>query len=141
MTATSPLYAITQRLNLTPVAELPQITSFLASSIYNSSGVLSRPQDSRNGRGNEGDDDAILVHKLKTRLSSLLQDQSPHARWTAVILIKAAVEAGGWEILHGTASWLRGILSILGVRASRSSALKSSLSFCTVSSSNFSLRF
>ncbi|KAL9624625.1 MAG: hypothetical protein Q9160_001290 [Pyrenula sp. 1 TL-2023] len=114
MPPVSSLYALTQRLVLTPAAELPQITKFLLSLVYSSSAVLSRPLGPENAKGDH--EFSVLIHKLKTRLSSLLQDQDPRARWAAVILIKATVEAGGWEILNGCASWLRGIITILGVR-------------------------
>lgn len=32
-----------------------------------------------------------------------------------MVLIKAVVEVGGWEILQGAESWVRGLLSLFGV--------------------------
>ena len=112
MARISPLFAVTQRLVLTPTNDLPAIAGFLASAIGNCSSVLSRPQN----RGcKDSDDEDLLIHKLKTRISSLLQDQSPQGRWTGVILFKATIEAGGWETLNGSSTWIRNILTILGV--------------------------
>ncbi len=34
----------------------------------------------------------------------------------AVVLIKAVVEVGGWEVLQGSEPWVRGLLAVLGVR-------------------------
>lgn len=35
-----------------------------------------------------------------------------------MVLIKAVVEVGGWEVLRGSESWVRGLLSMLVVRES-----------------------
>ncbi|KAF7597365.1 hypothetical protein BBP40_006306 [Aspergillus hancockii] len=48
-----------------------------------------------------------------TRLASLLQDRSPEGRWTAVVLVKAVMEAGQWEILRGCEPLVRGLIAIL----------------------------
>lgn len=61
-----------------------------------------------------------LVHKLRTQISSLLQDKSIQGRWSAVVLVKATVETAvrqdaGWEYLQASAPWVRGLLAILGV--------------------------
>ncbi|MCJ1380682.1 hypothetical protein MMC17_003790 [Xylographa soralifera] len=43
----------------------------------------------------------------------MLQDKSVEARWSAVVLIKATVEAGGWSVLQNCGAWTRGLLAIL----------------------------
>lgn len=58
----------------------------------------------------------MLVHKLKSQLSALLQEKAVEARWAAAVLIKASVEVGGWEVLRGSGAWVRGLLGLLGVR-------------------------
>lgn len=58
---------------------------------------------------------AIQVHKLKTRLNSLLQDRKYECRWTAVVLVKAYVEAGQWEALRGCEPLVRSMIGILKV--------------------------
>ena len=56
---------------------------------------------------------ALQIHKLKTRISSLLQDRAPEGRYTAVVLIKAIVEVDGRPVLSGCEPWVRGLLSLL----------------------------
>ncbi|KXG49749.1 Armadillo-like helical [Penicillium griseofulvum] len=105
------LRAITHRLTTTPVEQLPQIASFLATSLSDCAELLSTPQTQKSGKSDS--DNAVQIHKLKTRLASLLQDRSVEGRWTAVILVKATVEAGQWEILRGYEPIVRSLISIL----------------------------
>ena len=58
---------------------------------------------------------SVPVHKLKTQISSLLNGKSPEGRFAAVVLVKGAVEVGGWEVLQTSEPWVRGLLSILVV--------------------------
>jgi pre-rRNA-processing protein RIX1 len=111
--ATPSLRAITHRLTTTPINELPHVASFLATSLSDCSEILAAPQSQKNGSSEAGD--ALQVYKLKTRLTSLLQDRSFEGRWTAVVLVKATVEAGQWEILRECEPWVRGLLGILSV--------------------------
>ncbi|KAJ6146828.1 hypothetical protein N7497_008810 [Penicillium chrysogenum] len=105
------LRAITHRLTTTPVEQLPSIASFLATSLTDCAELLSTPQTQKSGKSDS--DNAVQIHKLKTRLASLLQDRSVEGRWTAVILVKATVEAGQWEILRGYEPIVRSLISIL----------------------------
>lgn len=105
------LRVITQRLAFTPAWQLPNIVVHLASSLTTCKAILAT-SDSRHQR-NDGSDAAILVHKFKTQLSALLQDKNPEARWGAIVLIKATVETGGWEVQRGCGAWVRGLISIL----------------------------
>ena len=101
------------RLSSTPVTELPRLTPILLQHVLRCQGALSSPA------GGVGKSDAsaasVLVHKLKTHLTTLLNGRSAEGRFTAVVLIKAVVEVGGWEILRGSEPWVRGLLSVLGV--------------------------
>jgi pre-rRNA-processing protein RIX1 len=108
------LRAVNHRLTSLPVQQLPAIAASLAASISECGELLSAPQSQRMGRTDS--DHAVQVHKLVTRLSSLLQDRSFEGRWTAVVLIKAVVEAGQWEILRGSEPFVRGLMGILNVR-------------------------
>lgn len=63
----------------------------------------------------DASDSSVLVHKLKTQVSTLLMGRSAEGRFASVILIKAIVDVGGWEVLRGAEPWVRGLLSILGV--------------------------
>ena len=109
------LRPITYRLNSTPVEELPRIACVLASSISTCGQAL---QTNPTYAATQNNDNVVLVHKLKTRISSLLQERSLEGRFTAVVLVKAVVEAGGREILSSSESWVRSLLAILGKRDS-----------------------
>lgn len=109
----TPLRVVTQRLASTTSQQLPHIVPLLAATVARCRESFSFPEtdvESRNGSEN-----ALLVHKFKTQISSLLQDKTPEARYAAVVLIKAAVKAGGWNVLQGAGMWVRGLLSVLGV--------------------------
>src|SRR5437762_3435641 len=106
------LRPITQRLTSTPVRELPHIAFFLASSIASCGQALQMASSQAIGQSNGN---VALVHKLKTRISALLQERAPEGRFAAVVLIKAIVEAGGREVLSSSSeAWVRGLLSALG---------------------------
>ncbi|KAH8702531.1 rRNA processing/ribosome biogenesis-domain-containing protein [Talaromyces proteolyticus] len=105
------LRAITHRLTTTPTQELPHVVSYLAVSIGNCSDVIASAQTKK--AANVDESDSLQVNKLKTRLTSLLQDRSFEGRWAGVVLVKATIEAGQWEILHDCGPWVRGLLSIL----------------------------
>lgn len=112
MSATT-LRAVTHRLTTTPVDQLPSIASFLATSLGDCAELLSAPQNQKPDKSVS--ENALQVHKLKTRLASLLQDRSVEGRWTAVILVKATVEAGQWEVLRGYEPIVRSLVAILAV--------------------------
>jgi pre-rRNA-processing protein RIX1 len=111
--AATVLRAVTHRLTTTPVDQLPSIASFLATSLSDCGELLSAPQTQKPGKSDS--ENAVQVHKLKTRLASLLQDRSVEGRWTAVVLVKATVEAGQWEILRGYEPIVRSLIGILAV--------------------------
>ncbi|KAL3465819.1 rRNA processing/ribosome biogenesis-domain-containing protein [Aspergillus heterothallicus] len=105
------LRAVNHRLTSLPVQRLPAIAAALASSISECGELLSAPQSQKSGKTDS--DQAVQAHKLVTRLSSLLQDRTFEGRWTAVVLVKALVEAGQWEILRGSEPFVRGLMGIL----------------------------
>ncbi|KAK6496030.1 hypothetical protein TWF481_002057 [Arthrobotrys musiformis] len=53
-----------------------------------------------------------LLHKIKTRISSLLQSRTPQARWAGICLVKAGVEASP-TFLQGVGLWMPMLLRIL----------------------------
>ncbi|KAJ4366803.1 hypothetical protein N0V83_007328 [Neocucurbitaria cava] len=53
------------------------------------------------------------MHKYRTLLSTLLQDRTVQGRWSAIVLIKATIEVGGWETLQKCLPWVRGLLGFL----------------------------
>lgn len=104
------LRVTTQRLTATPAWQLPHVAPYLADSIISCEGVLTILEN----QGKDESESAVLAHKLKTQISSLLQDKNPQSRWAAIILVKAIIEFGGWNTLHGCGAWVRGLLGILG---------------------------
>ena len=100
------LRAVTQRLVTTATEDLPRVASFIASSLSNCSAAL-------NGEAVKPSDVSVPLHKLRTRLSSLLQDRTSAGRSTAAIIIKSLAEASRptesaiWE------SWARGLIGCL----------------------------
>ena len=107
------LRVVTQRLSSTPVKQLPHITPYLATIIAQHGRALATL--SKHGKFASETEYAVTVHKLKTQLSALLQDKNPEARFAAVILIRSTVETGGWNVLQGVGTWVRGLIGILGV--------------------------
>ncbi|KAL5003160.1 rRNA processing/ribosome biogenesis-domain-containing protein [Aspergillus recurvatus] len=105
------LRAVNHRLTTLPVQKLPAIAASLAASITECGELLSAPQSQKAGKSDS--DHSVQVHKLITRVLSLLQDRSFEGRWAAVVLVKALVEAGQWEIIRGSEPFVRGLMSIL----------------------------
>ena len=116
------LRVVTQRLSSTPVKQLPNVAPYLANNIAQHGTALAIP--TKEGQVSGDAETTMIVHKLKTQLSALLQDKHSEARYAAVILIKATVEVGDWNILQGIGAWLRGLIGILGVRQSSGCTLK-----------------
>jgi len=110
----TPLRVVTQRLSSTPAKHMARVAPSLAASIMDCKEILS--SSTNHGHGKDASETAVLVHKLKSQLSVLLQEKVVEARWAAVVLIKASVEVGGWEVLRGSGAWVRGLLGLLGVR-------------------------
>jgi len=55
----------------------------------------------------------VAVHKFRTLITTLLQDRTVQGRWSAIVLVKATVEVGGWETLQKSLPWVRGLLGFL----------------------------
>ncbi len=106
------LRALTFRISSTPTAQLPQHVPAIAAALANCRTLLStaQPSASKNSTSSEA---SVALHKYRTLLSSLLQDRTVQGRWSAIVLIKATVEAGGWETLQKCLPWVRGLLGIL----------------------------
>ncbi|KAL8926722.1 MAG: hypothetical protein Q9208_002796 [Pyrenodesmia sp. 3 TL-2023] len=107
-----PLRSVTQRLSATAKADLPHVVPFLATTI-SSCGAILAETDSQ-GRKKSDSEAAIVVHKLKTQISTLLQHGSKEARWAAVVLVKATVEAGERNVVQASGNWVRAMLGFLG---------------------------
>ncbi|KAL1614958.1 hypothetical protein SLS56_011965 [Neofusicoccum ribis] len=108
--AASTLRAVTYRLSSVPARQLPALVPHVAATLPACKPVLAAPQ---HPSGKDASETAVLVHKLRTQISTLLQDRSAEGRWSGVVLCKSAVELGGWEMLQKCGPWVRGLLGIL----------------------------
>lgn len=104
----SHLRATVYRLQSTPTQQLPHIAQKVAAQLWNCSSILSTSQTTKTG--NEASN---LVQRLRTSISSLLQDRNIYGRWSGVVLVKAAIEAGGLEVLSKSTGWVKTLLAIL----------------------------
>ncbi|KAH8645595.1 rRNA processing/ribosome biogenesis-domain-containing protein [Tricladium varicosporioides] len=100
------------QLSSTPSVELPRLIPTLLRHVSRCEGPLSHPT-SNTGKV-DGSASVVLVHRLKTQLTTLLNGKSSEGRFTAAALIKRVVEVGGWEVLRGAEAWTRGLLALLG---------------------------
>lgn len=107
----APLRLINNRLSSTPTWQLPQVVPSLATTLAACGPVFSRMDEPT---AKDGSDESMLVHRIKTRISTLLQDKDPKARWAALVLVKATIEAGGLAVLRGSSAWIRRMIDILG---------------------------
>ncbi|KAH8727718.1 rRNA processing/ribosome biogenesis-domain-containing protein [Phaeosphaeriaceae sp. PMI808] len=104
------LRALTFRVSSTTTSQLPKHVPAIVASLANCKTLLSLPQASAAKSSSES---SVAVHKYRTLLSTLLQDRTVHGRWSAIVLIKATIEIGGWETLQKCLPWVRGLLGIL----------------------------
>lgn len=113
-TITSLLTSDTLPVHIPVIVSLLYSSSVLEScnSLANASGTNAQKRKS----AGTGEDAGVLLHKYKTRISSLLQSKTPQARWSGVALVKASVESS-FECLatHG-GGWVRLLVPLLAVR-------------------------
>lgn len=108
-TSVSLLRAASFRISNASKAELPQVAALTAQSLLSCKDIFTHPD-----LANQKDSDAALaLHRFNTQITTLLGDRHVEGRWAAVVLIKAAIEAGGWETLKKSIAWVRGLLILL----------------------------
>ena len=103
------LKQLTFRISSTPVHQLPRVAAQVSVSLWQCRDLLSSTAPS----SKQNSDDGVTVHRFKTQLSTLLQDRTIEGRWSAVVLIKATVEAGGLEVLSKSSPWVKTLLGYL----------------------------
>lgn len=113
MSVPAELRVLCNQLSSTPVAQLPQITPLLLRNVLRCRAPLSAP--SGNAAKADASETSVLVHKLKTHVSTLLNGKSIEGKFVAVVLIKGLVDVGGWEVLRTAEPWVRGLLAIVTV--------------------------
>ncbi|KAL6833998.1 rRNA processing/ribosome biogenesis domain-containing protein [Trichoderma sp. SZMC 28015] len=109
--ASTDLRVLTRKLTSIPPAQLPHSLPSLIRHVLRCRDALSAPQDPK-AKG-DASQTSMLVHKLKTSITTHLNGRSREGRFAAIGLIKAAVDVGGWETLRGSEAWVRGLLSIV----------------------------
>ncbi|KAL6696116.1 rRNA processing/ribosome biogenesis domain-containing protein [Trichoderma pleuroticola] len=109
--ASTDLRVLTRKLTSIPPAQLPHSLPSLIRHVLRCRDALSAPQDPK-AKG-DASQTSMLVHKLKTSITTHLNGRSREGRFAAIGLIKAAVDVGGWETLRGSEVWVRGLLSIV----------------------------
>ncbi|KAF3769596.1 hypothetical protein M406DRAFT_22037, partial [Cryphonectria parasitica EP155] len=106
------LQVLCRRLASTDPDALPALCPNLISHIHRCRGVLSLVVDQK--LKDSAPEHSVLVHKLKTQLTTLLKNgRSQSSRFSAAILIKAVVDVGGYECLRTSGPWVQGLLSII----------------------------
>lgn len=98
--------AIVNRFNITPVEDLPRVAAFLASSLA-ACPLEIYFSDAKSNTA------SVTTHKLKTRISALLQDRSQAGRLSAAIFIKTIIETAGSNLLSGSEPWARALVNCL----------------------------
>ncbi|KAK3296080.1 rRNA processing/ribosome biogenesis-domain-containing protein [Chaetomium fimeti] len=112
MAAPPDLKVLCRRLASTPVDDLPRLCPLLVNHVLRCGGPLSAPQDANKAK-DKSSETPMLVHKLRTHITTLLNGKSPAGRFAAVCLIKAVIDVGGWESLRASDPWLRGLIGVL----------------------------
>ncbi|ETS83453.1 hypothetical protein PFICI_05329 [Pestalotiopsis fici W106-1] len=108
------LRSICRRLTTAKTEQLPSLLPSLLKDLQRCQQPLSEPQDAKTTSSSS--EAAVLVHKLRTHIGTLLNGRSLEGRFTAVALIKTYIEVGGWETLRVSEPWVRGLVSILQKR-------------------------
>lgn len=109
------LRVLCRRLGSTAPDDLPRLCPILVNHVLRCGAVLSAPHEVK---AKDTDSEvAVHVHKLKKQIHTLLTGRSNNGRFTAVVLIKALVDVGGWECLRLSQPWVQGLLSIIQVRS------------------------
>lgn len=107
------LKVLCRKLASIPPAQLPTAIPSLSKHIIRCRDVLSSPQDPKTK--DDRAQSAQLVHAMRTSVTSLLNGRSCEGRFAAIGLVKAIIDVGGWEMLHTSDTWVRGLLSIVQV--------------------------
>lgn len=105
------LRVLCRKLSTIPPQQLPHSLPCLVNHVLHCKGPLSAPQEQK--LKGDSPEVAQLVHKLKASVTSLLKSRTKEARFTAVALVKAMVDVGGWEVLRGSFTWVQDLLSIV----------------------------
>ncbi|KAF8430358.1 rRNA processing/ribosome biogenesis-domain-containing protein [Tirmania nivea] len=104
------LRSFTTTLANTPESSLPSEIPTIASTLY-STPIL---ETAFHTPSTEKEDTTVLLHKYKTRVSSLLQSRLPQGRWAGVALVKASLESSPEALGAWAKSWVPLLVALLG---------------------------
>lgn len=107
--AVSILRALSIRINAVSPTELPGVIAIAATDLIQCRDLLRQSHSLKQKDGEAG----IVIHRFNTQISALLSGRTTEERWAAAVLIKACIEAGGWEVLNKSAHWLTGLVTNL----------------------------
>ncbi|KND87963.1 Pre-rRNA-processing protein rix1 [Tolypocladium ophioglossoides CBS 100239] len=105
------LRVLCRNLTSIPPAQLPHALPALTRHIVRCRDALSAPQEQK--PKDDASQGSLLLHRLKTNITTLLNGRSREARFAAIGLVKALVDVGGWEMLRASGPWVSGLLSII----------------------------
>ncbi|CAM1505263.1 Fc.00g109000.m01.CDS01 [Cosmosporella sp. VM-42] len=105
------LRVLCRKLTSIPPTQLPRALPALINHVLHCKEPLSAAYEQK--VKDSSPEAAQLVHKLEATITTLLNGRSREARFTAIGLIKAVVDVGGWEVLRGTQPWVGGLLSVV----------------------------
>ena len=109
------LRSIAATLASVPDASLPPEIPPIISTLYSTPSVLEAVFLRIGNSAKHEPDLSILLHKYKTRISSLLQSRSPQGRWAAVALVKASIESSPEALGTWAKTWVPLVTALLGV--------------------------
>ena len=104
------LQAASQQISAVPKELLPAVVPNLLNNLAVCSNLLADIPSPKDAKGSE---EVVAMHRFTTQISSLLQDKSPERRWAGVVLVKAALQYGGQNLLQRNSSWIKSLLNIL----------------------------
>lgn len=107
------LRSLCRRLTSTDVELLPSLLPALLKDTVRCQEPLSRAHDAKGG--DKVSETTVLVNTLKTKILALLNGRSIQGHFVGAALVKAVIEAGGWECLRTCEPWVRALISILQV--------------------------
>ncbi|KAL2201394.1 rRNA processing/ribosome biogenesis-domain-containing protein [Corynascus similis CBS 632.67] len=111
MAAPPDLRVLCRRLTSAPADDLPRLCPLLVSHVLRCGDPLSAPSDTK--VKDRSAETPVLVHKLRTHITTLLTGKSSSGRFAAACLIKAIIDVGGWESLRASGPWIRGLIGVL----------------------------
>lgn len=101
---------VARTLSNVPVARLPYAVGQITSNLLQCKAVLSAEGSSSS---KDASRTSTVTHKIRSRITSLLQDRIAAGRWSGIVLAKTFVELGGYQALQASGPWVTAIITVL----------------------------